>query len=207
MRQIYTSPRMANIERVVALLAEHGIQTSIGNRRAYQGADWKRFSYTAKGDRDSWPQVMVTRADDQPLARRLLREAGLEPATRFIGGNVDVADRLAEHVAHADGDFIVGDRFAAGHRVRVPGVGRVEQCGGANGADITRIDERPFTRAERPGDDVLLGDCRSELQQILHIEGGTQVGYPHSAGLGAALDLPEPAQRAGTTQAGIRTDT
>lgn len=83
MRQIYTSPRMANIERVVALLAEHGIQTSIGNRRAYQGADWKRFSYTAKGDRDSWPQVMVTRADDQPLARRLLREAGLEPATRF----------------------------------------------------------------------------------------------------------------------------
>jgi hypothetical protein len=83
MRQIYTSPRMANIERVVALLAEHGIQTSIGNRRAYQGSDWKRFSYTAKGDRDAWPQVMVVRADDQPLARKLLREAGLEPATRF----------------------------------------------------------------------------------------------------------------------------
>lgn len=83
MRPIYTSPRLANIERVVALLAEHGIQTSIGNRRAYQGSDWKRFSYTAKGDRDTWPQVMVMRADDQPLARKLLREAGLEPATRF----------------------------------------------------------------------------------------------------------------------------
>ena len=83
MRPIYTSPRMANIERVVALLGEHGIQTSIGNRRAYQGSDWKRFSYTAKGDRDHWPQVMVMRADDQPLARKLLREAGLEPATRF----------------------------------------------------------------------------------------------------------------------------
>lgn len=83
MRQIYTSPRMANIERVVALLAKHGIQTSIGNRRAYQGSDWKRFSYTAKGDRDAWPQVMVVRADDQPLARKVLREAGLEPATRF----------------------------------------------------------------------------------------------------------------------------
>ena len=89
MRQIYTSPRMENIERVVALMAQHGIQTSITNRRAYQGADWKRFSYTAKGDRDSWPQVCVVRSEDQTLARTVLRDAGLEPATRF-------ADELAE---------------------------------------------------------------------------------------------------------------
>lgn len=83
MRPIYTSPRMANIERVVALLAGHDIQTSIGNRRAYLGSDWKRFSYTARNDRDDWPQVLVARAADLPLARKLLREAGLEPATRF----------------------------------------------------------------------------------------------------------------------------
>ena len=83
MRQIYTSPRMQNIERVVALMAEQGIQTSISNRRAYQGADWKRFSYTAKNDRDSWPQVSVVRSEDQTLARKVLRDAGLEPATRF----------------------------------------------------------------------------------------------------------------------------
>ncbi len=89
MRQIYTSPRMENIERVVALMAQHGIQTSITNRRAYQGADWKRFSYTAKGDRDAWPQVCVVRSEDQTLARKVLRDAGLEPATRF-------ADELAE---------------------------------------------------------------------------------------------------------------
>ena len=88
MRQIYSSPRQANIERVVALMAEHGIETSIGNRRAYQGADWKRFSYTARGDRDSWPQVWVVRSEDQTRARQVLREAGLEPATRF-------ADELA----------------------------------------------------------------------------------------------------------------
>jgi len=88
MRQIYTSPRMENIERVVALMAQHGIQTSITNRRAYQGADWKRFSYTAKGDRDAWPQVSVVRSEDQTLARKVLRDAGLEPATRF-------ADELA----------------------------------------------------------------------------------------------------------------
>jgi len=88
MRQIYTSPRNANIERVVALMAENGIQTTISNRRAYQGSDWKRFSYSAKGDRDSWPQVWVVRSEDQTRARQVLRVAGLEPATRF-------ADELA----------------------------------------------------------------------------------------------------------------
>ena len=88
MRQIYSSPRQANIDRVVELMAEHGIQTSVSNRRAYQGADWKRFSYSAKGDRDTWPQVWVVRSDDQTRARQVLREAGLEPATRF-------ADELA----------------------------------------------------------------------------------------------------------------
>jgi hypothetical protein len=88
MRQIYSSPRQANIQRVVALMAEHGIQTTISNRRAYQGSDWKRFSYTAKGDRETWPQVWVVRSEDQTRARQVLRDAGLEPATRF-------ADELA----------------------------------------------------------------------------------------------------------------
>lgn len=88
MRQIYTSPRNENVERVVALLAEHGIETTIGNRRSYQGGQWKRFSYTDRGRPDAWPQVWVTRSEDQTLARQLLREAGLEPATRF-------ADELA----------------------------------------------------------------------------------------------------------------
>jgi hypothetical protein len=83
MRQIYSSPRQANIDRVVQLMAEHGIQTSVSNRRAYQGADWKRFSYSAKGDRDTWPQVWVVRSEDQTRARQVLRDAGLEPATRF----------------------------------------------------------------------------------------------------------------------------
>jgi hypothetical protein len=83
MRQIYTSPRMENIQRVVALMAEQGIETTINNRRAYQGADWKKFSYTARGDRDSWPQISVVRSEDQTRARQILREAGIEPATRF----------------------------------------------------------------------------------------------------------------------------
>jgi hypothetical protein len=89
MRQIYTSPRMENVDRVVALMAAQGIETSISNRQTWQRADWKRFSYTARGDRDAWPQVSVVRSEDQTRARQVLRDAGLEPATRF-------ADELAE---------------------------------------------------------------------------------------------------------------
>ncbi len=88
MRQIYTSPRHENVERVVTLLNEAGIQTTIRNRRDWQGGQWKRFSYTERGESESWAQVWVTDSNDQTRAREILREAGLEPATRF-------ADELA----------------------------------------------------------------------------------------------------------------
>jgi hypothetical protein len=88
MRQIYTSPRYENVERVVALLNENHIATTIRNRRDWQGGQWKRFSYSERGESESWAQVWVTDSNDQSRARELLREAGLEPATRF-------ADELA----------------------------------------------------------------------------------------------------------------
>jgi hypothetical protein len=89
MRQIYTSPRVENVERVVALLNEAGIATSVTNRRAYAGHDYRRPSYAKPPDRETWPQVWVVNADDQSRARALLRDAGIEPPTRF-------ADELAE---------------------------------------------------------------------------------------------------------------
>lgn len=88
MRQIYTSPRYENVERVVALLNDARIETTIRNRRDWQGGEWKRFSYTQRGDSENWAQVWVTDSNDQGRAREILREAGLEPATRF-------ADELA----------------------------------------------------------------------------------------------------------------
>ncbi len=88
MRQIYTSPRYENVERVVTLLNEANIQTTIRNRRDWQGGHWKRFSYTERGESESWAQVWVTDSNDQTRAREILRDAGLEPATRF-------ADELA----------------------------------------------------------------------------------------------------------------
>jgi hypothetical protein len=88
-RQIYTSQRVENVDKVVALLNEAGIATSVTNRRAYAGHDYRRPSYAKPPDRDSWPQVWVVNADDQSRARALLRDIGIEPPTRF-------AEELAE---------------------------------------------------------------------------------------------------------------
>jgi hypothetical protein len=83
MRQIYTSPRQENIDTVVALMAEHGIETVVTNRSNYNRPSWQRFSYTQQRDESgSWPQVWISRADDYTAARALLREIGIEPVIR-----------------------------------------------------------------------------------------------------------------------------
>lgn len=83
MRQIYTSPRAENIDNVVALMAENGIETTVANRSNYNRRSWQRFSYTQhQDDRDSWAQVWVSHADDYTRARVLLREIGIEPVIR-----------------------------------------------------------------------------------------------------------------------------
>ena len=83
MRQVYTSLRNENVDRVVELLNSHGIETTVVNRSSYKGADWKKFSYSQRPDVASWPQVWVVNANDQTRARELLREAGIEPPTRY----------------------------------------------------------------------------------------------------------------------------
>lgn len=83
MRHIYSSPRVENIERLVAVMAEHGIATRVTNRRAYDSKSYKQFSYARPGARDSWPAVWVTHASDHTRARQLLRDIGIEPATRY----------------------------------------------------------------------------------------------------------------------------
>lgn len=84
MRQIYTSPRHQNVERVVQLLAEHGIATTVTNKRAYVRPSYARFSYRSTQADEEWPVVWITRASDQTRARQILREIGIEPATRYV---------------------------------------------------------------------------------------------------------------------------
>ncbi len=83
MRQLYTSPRQENIDRVAALLAEQGIECTIENRSNYRRPSYQRFSYSQRNEnRDNWAQVWVTRADDYTRARALLKELGIEPVVR-----------------------------------------------------------------------------------------------------------------------------
>lgn len=81
MRDIYTSPRADNIDRVVTLFARHGIATRITRRTAYEHASYARFSYGRDEDRSRWARVEVKSAADLPHARALLRELGIAPWT------------------------------------------------------------------------------------------------------------------------------
>ncbi|HEX5961765.1 MAG TPA: hypothetical protein VFY97_11035 [Rhodanobacteraceae bacterium] len=96
MRRIYTSPRIENIERLVAVMAEHGIATKVTNRRVYDGTSYTRFSYARPGHSDDWPAVWVRHASDHTRARQLMREIGIEPVTRY-------AEELAAYRFQKDG--------------------------------------------------------------------------------------------------------
>jgi hypothetical protein len=106
MRQIYTSPRVENVERIVALLNEQGIETRVTNHRSWAGRDYKRSSYTSGGDSSEWPQVWIVKADDQPKARALLREAGIAPAVRFSEELARARAPRGDHARNALGMYI-----------------------------------------------------------------------------------------------------
>ena len=77
MRQVYTSPRLENVEAVAALLEKHGIEARIVNGRSYRGGIRGDFSYRQRPERGEEPSVWVVRSDDRPKARELLRDQGL----------------------------------------------------------------------------------------------------------------------------------
>lgn len=92
MRQVFSSPRLENVERVAELLRAEAIEVRIVNGRSYKGSRRSNFSYRegASGPR---PSVWVVRAEDQTRARALLREAGLLqnlPSTRSYLGQGEV---------------------------------------------------------------------------------------------------------------------
>ena len=59
------------------MLGEAGIEARVTNGRSYRGAIRGNFSYRDQGGGGPRPAVWVVRSDQQPAARRLLREAGL----------------------------------------------------------------------------------------------------------------------------------
>ncbi|KFN50438.1 hypothetical protein [Arenimonas composti] len=83
MRQVFTSPRLENVEGVQKLLEDAGIATKISQGRSWKGNSRREFSYTAKNhDAGQQPALWVLRPDDFKRARELLHEGGLLEATR-----------------------------------------------------------------------------------------------------------------------------
>lgn len=80
MRQIFSSPRLENVEGVVQLLAEAGIQVRVTHGRSFEGSRRRRFSY--RDNQAPQPTVWVVNAADQVQARLILRDAGLLDTTR-----------------------------------------------------------------------------------------------------------------------------
>lgn len=87
MRQIFSSPRLENVEGVVQLLEEAGIEVRVTHGRSFEGGRRRNFSYT---DKDApQPTVWVVKSADQVRAREILRDMGLLDSTRpgSDGGN------------------------------------------------------------------------------------------------------------------------
>ena len=74
MRQVFTSPRLTNVEAVAALLEEAGIATKITNGPSYRGKFDRGMSYRDTGG-DNQAAVWVMRSEDQPRAREMLEAA------------------------------------------------------------------------------------------------------------------------------------
>jgi hypothetical protein len=85
-RQVFSSPRLENVERVAALLKDAGIETRITQARSYKGGLRGNFSYRDHVRTDPVPAVWVVKSEDQPAAREILRDAGLLDSTRVSTG-------------------------------------------------------------------------------------------------------------------------
>ena len=78
MRQVFTSPRLENVEGVAKLLTAEGIEIKVSNDRGYKQVSRREFSYVQKArDGGDQPAIWVIKSEDYKRARDLLFEAGL----------------------------------------------------------------------------------------------------------------------------------
>ncbi|TWT21353.1 DUF2007 domain-containing protein [Luteimonas marina] len=81
MRLVFSSARIENAEAVAKLLADQGIEVRVENGRSFRSSIRGNFSYREQAEAGERAAVWVIRADDQPRARQLLRDAGLLEAS------------------------------------------------------------------------------------------------------------------------------
>jgi hypothetical protein len=83
MRQVFTSPRLENVEGVAKLLTDAGIQIKVSDDRGYKQVSRREFSYVQKAkDGGNQPAIWVIKSDDYKRARELLHDAGLIDAAQ-----------------------------------------------------------------------------------------------------------------------------
>ncbi len=103
MRQIFSSQRVETVEGVAELLRSHDIQVKVTNGRSYKTRRRGQFSYTDLGNAGAYPAVWVVRADDQPRAREILRDARLLDTTRRDHPTAEFAFRDRDDVQESAG--------------------------------------------------------------------------------------------------------
>ena len=82
MRQMFTSPRLENVEAVAKLFTDAGIDNKISEGRGYKKVSRREFSYVEKkNDTSNQPAVWVIKSDDYKRAREMLHGMGLIDAT------------------------------------------------------------------------------------------------------------------------------
>lgn len=89
MRQIFSSVRLENVERVAQILREEGVEVRITNGRSYMSGRNRTFSYRDNPNSRTRPTLWVVRSDDQVRARQLMRDLGLPtgPSTRPVANS------------------------------------------------------------------------------------------------------------------------
>lgn len=85
MRQVFSSPRLENVEGIAKMLRDDGIEVRITHGRSFKGTIRGDFSYRDAMRSGPLPAVWVLKSEDQPRARELLRNAGLFESTRTPG--------------------------------------------------------------------------------------------------------------------------
>ena len=95
MRQVYSSSRLENVERVADLLDQAGIETYLSDGRSYKGNRRRHFSF--RDGQQTQPAVWIVKAEDLSRANEIMREMGLGRSTRdqnfvVLAGRVNAPD-------------------------------------------------------------------------------------------------------------------
>jgi hypothetical protein len=83
MRQLFTSPRLENVEAVAKLLADAGIEHKVSGGRSYKSYSRRQFSYSEKQKSEGeQAAVWIIKSEDYKRGRELMHALGLLEATQ-----------------------------------------------------------------------------------------------------------------------------